>query len=262
MSLFKIEPLDCGYKGTLPVFTSFAHCVRTLSLGTTLLSDPNKMPELAFNIPAQECKAGRHMVHVEGCICKDCYCFPEFNEDGSVNLHSSKGGRYRFDNTQRAMYLRYNFAVFNPNFVPVMTYVITDRIKRKFRWFDSGDIQSEKMLDDICKICRNTPHILHWLPTKEWKICKRYIEAGNEIPDNLNLRLSALRINGRPPIELAKRLGLNTSTVMTADVWDKFIATKSKGLKCPSSDDKHNGKCMSCEACWTHEVNNVGYKWH
>ena len=143
-----------------------------------------------------------------------------------------------------------------------MTYVITDRIKRKFRWFDSGDIQSEKMLDDICKICRNTPHILHWLPTKEWKICKRYIEAGNEIPDNLNLRLSALRINGRPPIELAKRLGLNTSTVMTADVWDRFIATKSKGLKCPSSDDKHNGKCMSCEACWTHEVNNVGYKWH
>ena len=260
MSLFKMEPLDCGFKGTLPIFTSFAHCVRILSLGTALLSNPKKMPELAFNIPAQECKAGRHMVNVEGCVCKDCYCLPKFNEDGSVNLHSSSGGRYRFDNTQRAMYLRYNFAVFNPNFVSIMTYVITDKIKRKFRWFDSGDLQSEKMLDDICKICRNTPHILHWLPTKEWKICKRYIEAGNKIPDNLDLRLSALHINGRPPRSRARRLGLNTSTVMTADVWGKFIATKSKGLKCPSSTQ--GNECKECKACWTHEVSNVGYKWH
>ena len=68
MSLFKMEPLDCGFKGTLPIFTSFAHCVRILSLGTALLSNPKKMPELAFNIPAQECKAGRHMVNVEGCV--------------------------------------------------------------------------------------------------------------------------------------------------------------------------------------------------
>ena len=260
MSLFEIEPLDCGYKGTLPLFTSFAHCVRTLALGTRLLSDPKKMPELAFNLPAQECKAGKFMVDIEGQICHDCYALPEFNEDGSVNLHSSKGGRYRFDNTQRAMYQRYNFAMFNPNFVPVMTYVITDQIKRKFRWFDSGDIQSEKMLDDICKICRNTPHILHWLPTKEWQICKRYIEAGNKIPANLDIRLSALSINGRPPTKRAKRLGLNTSTVMTADVWDKFIATKSKGLKCPSSTQ--GNECDLCEACFRHEVINVGYKWH
>jgi len=259
LSLFKIEPLDCGFKGTLPIFTSYAQCIRVAMAGE-LLSNPKKMPEYAFNIPAQECKAGRHMVHVEGCICKDCYCLPEFNEDGSINLHSSKGGRYRFDPVQNALYRRFNFAVYNPNFVPVMTYLITKKIKRKFRWFDSGDIQSEKMLDDICKICRNTPHILHWLPTKEWKICKIYIEAGNKIPDNLDLRLSALRINGRPPIELAKRLGLNTSTVMTADVWDKFIATKSKGLKCPSSTQ--GNECGLCEACWRHEVSNVGYKWH
>jgi hypothetical protein len=259
MSLFKIEPLDCGYKGVLPLFTSYTQCIRVAGVGE-LLSDPKKMPEYAFNIPAQECKAGKFMVDIEGQICHDCYALPEFNEDGSVNLHSSKGGRYRFNPVQLAMYRRFNFAVFNPNFVRVMTYLITKKIKRKFRWFDSGDIQSEKMLDDICKICRNTPHILHWLPTKEWKICKRYIEAGNKIPANLDLRLSALSINGRPPTKRAKRLGLNTSTVMTAVVWDKFIATKSKGLKCPSSTQ--DNECKDCEACWRHEVINVGYKWH
>ena len=259
MSLFKIEPLDCGYKGVLPLFTSYAQCIRVAGVGE-LLSNPKKMPEYAFNIPAQECKAGKYMVDIEGQICHDCYALPEFNEDGSVNLHSSKGGRYRFNPVQLAMYRRFNFAVFNPNFVRVMTYLITKKIKRKFRWFDSGDIQSEKMLDDICKICRNTPHILHWLPTKEWKICKRYIEAGNKIPDNLDLRLSALSVNGRPPTKRAKRLGLNTSTVMTADVWDKFIASKSKGIRCPSSTQ--DNECGECEACWVHKVVNVGYKWH
>ena len=262
MSLFNIEPLDCGYKGTLPIFTSFAHCVRTLSLGTALLSNPKKMPELAFNIPAQECKAGRHMVHVEGCICKDCYCLPEFNEDGSVNLHSSKGGRYRFDPVQNALYRRYNFAVFNPNFVPVMTYLITKKIKRKFRWFDSGDIQSEKMLDDICQICRNTPNVLHWLPTKEHKIVKRYIEAGNKIPDNLDLRLSALfksNTSVRRVTKLAIRLGLNTATVLPPDEWEKADHSITS-FKCMSS--KQGNKCLKCKACWTHKVLNVVYKEH
>ena len=259
MSLFEIEHLDCGYKGILPVFTSYAQCIRAVGVGE-LLSDPKKMPELAFNIPAQECKAGKHMVDLEGFICHACYALPEFNEDGSVNLHSSKGGRYRFNPVQLAMYRRFNFATHNPNFISVMTYLITKRIKQRFRWFDSGDIQSEKMLDDICQICRNTPHILHWLPTKEWSICKRYIEAGNKIPDNLDLRLSALRVNGEPPTKLAKRLGLNTSTVMTADVWDKFIATKETGIRCPSSIN--NNECGECKACWIHEVTNVGYKFH
>ena len=223
-----------------------------------MLSDPDKMPELAFNIPAHECNAGGHMVNLEGFICHECYALPDLDENGKPL--SQRGGRYKFPVIQEALYRRFEFAMNNPYFVDVMSYLINKKIKRRFRWFDSGDLQSEKMLDDICKICRNTPHILHWFPTKEWKIAERYITAGNEIPNNLDLRLSALKIDGDPPTKLAERLGLNTSTVISPEAWDKFIATRSKGIRCPSSMNEN--KCGDCEGCWKHEVKNVAYKYH
>ena len=45
MSLFNIEPLDCGYKGTLPLFTSYAQCIRVAMVGE-LLSNPPPPPEI------------------------------------------------------------------------------------------------------------------------------------------------------------------------------------------------------------------------
>jgi len=223
-----------------------------------MLSDPDKMPEFAFNIPAQECKAGAHMVDLEGFICHDCYALPDVDENGK--RLSNRGGRYKFNVVQEALYRRFEFAMNNSYFIDVMSYLIGKKVKEKFRWFDSGDLQSEKMLDDICRICRNTPHILHWLPTKEWKMAEKYIMSGNKIPRNLDLRLSALKVDGDPPYALAKRLGLNTSTVMSPEVWEKFVATKEKGIRCPSS--LNDNKCGTCKACWTDEVVNVGYKGH
>ena len=88
----------------------------------------------------------------------------------------------------------------------------------------------------------------------------KYIMSGNKIPRNLDLRLSALKVDGDPPYALAKRLGLNTSTVMSPEVWEKFVATKEKGIRCPSS--LNDNKCGTCKACWTDEVVNVGYKGH
>ena len=244
LPMFNTDVLECGFCDALPTLKYATDVIRAVGIGE-LMSKPEKMPEWSFNIPAKTCKAGKHLVSMEGSDCFMCYALE---------------GHYRNSVVQAALERRYRFVVHNPNFIPAMTFLINLRVKERFRWFDSGDIQSQKMLDDICKICRNTPHILHWLPTKEWKICKRYIEAGNKIPDNLDLRLSALSINGRPPTKRAKRLGLNTSTVMTADVWGKFIASKSKGIRCPSSTQ--DNECKDCEACWVHKVVNVGYKWH
>jgi len=197
------------------------------------------MPEKSFNIPAQRCKAGSHMVGVDGMICEDCYALKH---------------RYAMETCSNAMENRYDFVMNNSFFVEIFTFIITRQIKKKFRWFDSGDIQDTKMLDNICNIARNTPHIKHWLPTKEWKIVKRYIYAGNKIPKNLTIRLSALKINGRPPTKLAKRLGLVTSTVVTSDVWETLA------FKCPSS--KQGNKCRDCEACWSNKVKDVSYKYH
>lgn len=226
MSIFKI----------LPTFKTIKQ-VKDF-VGFEPLSKPEKMPEYAFNIPAQECKAGSHMVGVKGMICEHCYALKN---------------RYAFENTLNAMYNRLNFTK-EYYFITVMTFLIIKREIKSFRWFDSGDIQSKEMLDDICEICRNTPDTEHWLPTKEWKLVRNYIYAGNVIPDNLNIRLSALRVNGKPPTKLAEKLGLTTSTVVTPDVYDKLK------FKCPSS--KQGNKCESCRACWSKKVKNVSYKYH
>jgi hypothetical protein len=221
-------------------------------VGFELLSNPSKMPEKAFNIPADKCKAGSNMVGLEDHICHECYATTGKYKDRK--FLSNRGGRYKLDVVQNSLNNRFNFATMNPYFVAVMSYKITKQIKKKFRWFDSGDIQSELMLDNICKVARNTPHIKHWLPTKEWKLVERYITSGHKIPGNLCIRLSALKKNGKPTTKLARKLGLVTSTVVTPDVYDKL------SFKCPSSQQKN--QCVDCEACWSNKVKDVPYKYH
>ena len=220
-----------------PTFTSLKS-VKDF-LGFEPLSNVWKMPEYSFNIPAQECKAGGEMINLKGSICEGCYAYNK--------------GRYRFSNVINSMYNKLEFAI-SDYFIPVMTYVINKRKVKYFRWFDSGDIQDENMLDNICNICRATPDTKHWLPTKEWKMVTKYIQSGHKIPDNLDIRLSGLYIDGPPPTKLANKLGLNTSTVVTKKVFDKLL------FKCPSS--KQENQCRDCRACWTKGVKNVPYKYH
>ena len=223
-------------------------------VGFNMLSNPQKMPEEAFNIPAQMCKAGAFMIHVKGSVCSICYAYDR--------------GRYIFQNVKDAMLRRYNYAMYSPHFVDVMSWLINHRRGGKshitwFRWFDSGDIQDEKMLDNICKICRATPNTHHWLPSKEWKIVTKYVHS-NKLPKNLTIRLSGLMIDGQPPTKLALKLGLTTSTVITHETYDKI------SFKCPSS--KQDGHCNGftrkkgakggCRACWSGGVVNVPYLYH
>ena len=240
------NPLECGITDVLPTLKYATDVMKAIGIGE-LMSNPDKMPEWSFNIPAKTCKVGRHLVWQKGSNCYDCYALE---------------GHYRNTIVQQALFRRLGFAVHNPNFVPAMSFLINIRVKERFRWFDSGDIQSEKMLDDICQICRNTPNVLHWLPTKEHKIVKRYIEAGNKIPDNLDLRLSSLfksKTSVHRVTKLAIRLGLNTATVLPPDEWEKADHSITS-FKCMSS--KQGNKCLKCKACWTHKVLNVVYKEH
>ena len=224
-------------KRAVPTFTSLKS-VKDF-LGFEPLSNVWKMPEYSFNIPAQECKAGGKMINVKDSICEGCYAYNR--------------GRYKFSNVINSMYNKWEFAM-SDYFVPVMTYVINKRKVKYFRWFDSGDIQDENMLDNICKICYSTPNTRHWLPTKEWKMVTKYIQSGHILPNNLDIRLSGLYIDGPPPTKLANKLGLNTSTVVTKEKFDKLL------FKCPSS--KQENQCRDCRACWTKGVKNVPYKYH
>lgn len=117
-----------------------------------------------------------------------------------------------------------------------MIQLITHYEKNYFRWHDSGDIQSLEHLRKICAVAAGTPHIKHWLPTRENKIVKEYKETGGRIPSNLVIRLSATMINGAP-----SNIHEHSSTVHTPGV-------APIGSACNASHQ--GGRCLDCRACW------------
>ncbi len=115
-----------------------------------------------------------------------------------------------------------------------------------FRWHDSGDIQGVWHLEKIAEIARRLPEINFWLPTREYRFVREWLATATK-PSNLQIRLSAYMIDGKPPTELANRLGLTTSGV------------SENGFNCPAP--KQNNACGDCRACWTSDE-NINYKSH
>lgn len=196
-------------------------------------SKPSKMPCQSWSIPAKRCKTGMKLRNVVGSVCSKCYALK---------------GRYPFPNVQKALLKRYE-AIENPEWVSAMTIAIAGtEFSGYFRMFDSGDLQSLEMLENIARIANNLPNIKFWLPTREYSIVSAYVKKNGAFPDNLTVRLSAYMLEGKPPIELAKRLGVVSSGV------------SENGFTCPSS--KQGNKCLDCRMCWDKNVSIVSYKQH
>ena len=204
-------------------------------LGT--LSVPSKMPSYCFSIPAQKCITGSKLRLKKNSTCSSCYALK---------------GRYVFPNVKEALFNRLN--KMNSLGFNKWTELMTELISRKeksgfFRWHDSGDLQSIDHLKAIIQIARNLPKIKFWLPSREVKIIKDYINEGNIIPDNLNIRISAFFIGSALNPKELKRLNCTGSSV------------GFKGsFNCPSS--KQGNKCLDCRACWDKSVDNVNYILH
>jgi len=123
----------------------------------------------------------------------------------------------------------------------------------KFRWHDSGDIQSIGHLKKIAEVASMTPNIKHWLPTKEVNTVKAFMKE-NTLPNNLIIRLSAFYVNGEPAI-IPDTV---SSVVITKDRLG--IAT---GFDCPIYNDSNHGKsCGNCEACYDKDMERVNYVQH
>jgi len=199
------------------------------------LSEPSKMPGRAWNIPASRCNMGSKLENAVGSVCSKGVCF-------------AKGGRYLMPRTQLALERRYHAWLTEPLWVPAMiTLVKRDKF---FRWFDSGDLQSEKMLSDICEVARETPDTEHWLPTREYRILEDYHQP---IPENLNIRVSYVMVDGAPN-RWIKRLGEKyggTSSVFR-DRWPG-------GFICQSQ--LNGGHCGTCRECWS-KGGHVSYPFH
>jgi hypothetical protein len=195
------------------------------------LSRPSKMPCPSFSIPAQECKTGAKLVNVKGSVCHGCYAM--------------KGNYKRFAKTiTPKLYERFN-KLSNDQWVDGMVYLINKRcINGYFRWHDSGDIQSIEHLNNIVEVCKLTPNIKHWIPTREYKIVKQYTDKNGSFPDNLTVRLSAHMIEGKAP---------NIANLPTSEV-------SANGYNCPSY--KQGNKCLDCRKCWNPSIKNITYKLH
>lgn len=196
------------------------------------LSEPSKMPGLAYGLPAKECKTGAKLAKVENSICSKCYAMR---------------GNYRYSNVQKAQYRRLA-TLSNPLWVKAMAFLLNVKSVSFFRWHDSGDLQSVSHLENIVKVCKLTPDTKHWLPTREYSFVATYVKKNGAFPANLCVRLSSYSFEQEAPALLAKRLNVQTSTV------------KKVGFTCPASNQENN--CGTCRECWKTKTANVSYKRH
>ena len=187
------------------------------------LSKPSKMPGPAHNLPAWKCITGVKLQAVPGSVCAGCYAMK---------------GRYRFRNVKEALDRRLD-ALKDPRWVDAMVQLITG--EKWFRWHDSGDIQSLDHLENIFRVCRRTPQVKHWMPTREAQFIKRL--NVNQVPRNLTIRFSSHMID-----QGAVSFWPWTSTVVTA------------GKTCPAQEQ--GNECKDCRQCWDRNVRNVAYPKH
>ena len=202
-------------------------------------SNPSKMPGFAWSIPAQGCITGAKLAKVKGSVCNKCYALK---------------GRYAFPNVQNALKRREQIWNGTPrdqwprmmaDAIRHKYHRITDPADRVFRWFDSGDLRSVVMLEQIVEIANMLPDIRFWLPTREAGFVHTWHELGGLCPTNLTIRLSAPMVDGP-----AAKWWPTTSTVVS----EKANAT------CPAPNQ--GNQCRDCRACWDHNVRNVAYKAH
>lgn len=194
------------------------------------LSAPSKMPCYGYSLPAVDCKVGSELRKVEGSVCHGCYAL--------------KGNYVRFPKVQEYLQKRAK-AIWDPKWTDAMIFLIKDM--PYFRWHDSGDIQHESHLEKIFDVCEGTPKTKHWIPTREYKMVENVLK-NRKRPKNLALRLSAHMVDKPGPKSLAKKLGVQISTV------------KTKNYSCPAS--QQDNQCKDCRKCWNTKIMDISYRKH
>lgn len=206
------------------------------------LGYPRKMPGTAYGISAKACITGAKLAQVPGSVCHGCYALK---------------ANYLYPSVQMAHDKRIA-GITDSRWTGAMVELLTVAHKRgtgrngKFakgwhRWHDSGDLQSVDHLTKICAVAALTPHIRHWLPTREHGIVKQYVAQGGTVPENLVIRVSATMVDGA-----ATKAWPTTSGVHNA--------ATAQGHECPAPTQE--GKCGDCRACWNRDVAHVSYHLH
>jgi len=195
---------------------------------TGSFSKPSKMPGYSYGLPAWECQTGGKLSKIKGTVCYDCY--------------AKKGFYAMYKTVKEAQYKRFK-AIDRPKWVHMMASQIKLFKTKEFRWHDAGDIKSVKHLLKIFKVCKLTPGVKHWMPTKEAQYLKKI--PVNRVPKNLIIRLSGTNVDG-PAGKFWK--------------WTSTVTTNPKKATCPAP--KQGGKCLDCRKCWSRKIKNITYLKH
>ena len=204
------------------------------TMATSILSQTSKMPCPSISLDAELCKTGSKLAKHEGTVCNSCYALK---------------GNYRFKSVKKSMENRLKF-MNSSEFIPKMVSLLD--IYRWFRWFDSGDIQSQKMGENIIAICELTPWCNHWIPSKEYKWWKD-IKNNKDEPSNAIVRISTPSHNNKP----IKNFKYTSTTFEYKNNNPGYT-----GFECAAHKNKKlYGKyeCGDCRACWNKDISNIAY---
>jgi len=199
-------------------------------------SDTSKMPCKSWSLPAIETCPGS--VEKDGKLvpaCQKCYA-----NKGFYKMTPAKNLRaHNLADWKRA------------GWVEAMVQEIQK--KKFFRWFDSGDIYEPLLAKKIFMICYYTPTVMHWLPTRSFKIPEIALELTDleEMLQNVVVRKSSDSVTGET-IE-----GKNTSTILQSA---KDFKPEKGSVLCRAFE--RSGKCGKCRACWNPKVEIVYYVEH
>jgi hypothetical protein len=200
------------------------------------LSKPSKMPCPAYSLPAEACKVGSLLAKKKGTACSGCYALKGF---------------YVMPDVKKALEKRLK-AIRDPQWVDAMVVLVNHYSAPSgyFRWHDSGDIQDTEHLKNIVSVCRQTPGIVHWLPTRENRLVKDFV-TDHEVPENLTIRMSAPLVDKGLT---SPTKGLPFSTIHSRE--DLFAGAHL----CPA---RHQDNfCLDCRACWNKDVPHISYHLH
>lgn len=207
------------------------------------MSDVSKMPGLSWSTSAEKCITGSKLRLIKDSVCSSCYALK---------------GNYIFKNVKTA-HARRLVALDNEEWSTSMAKIINHYRDKKtdkqdysvFRWHDSGDLQSVEHLKKIVEVCKNSPQVKHWLPTREVKFVKQYIDSGGVIPDNLCIRVSL------PMIDYKKKV-TPISGVTLSSVYSKELPEGAQDCIA----HLQGNQCKDCRACWNKEVLHISYRKH
>jgi hypothetical protein len=149
-----------------------------------------------------------------------------------------------------------------------------------FRWHDSGDMYHVTYIKAIIEVCKATPMVKHWLPTRGWQTNRKPIARDSawhaallELSqlDNVVVRSSALDFNAAAPStpygpsSTAYTEAVSDDIVMLDDV-AHHACPKSKGEQ--YIDDagitQNASTCAECNCrrCWDKDGGDVAYYVH